>query len=45
MVSLQLWIDSLRVDADGRVLVSLPQLPATSELEAVSFLSPFIGSC
>ena len=33
MVSLQLWADSLRIAPDGRILVSLPQLPATSELE------------
>ena len=33
MVSLQLWADSLRIAPDGRFLVSLPQLPATSELE------------
>ncbi|MBW1864523.1 MAG: ATP-binding protein, partial [Deltaproteobacteria bacterium] len=36
MVSLQLWADSLRIAPDGRILVSLPQLPATSELEKVN---------
>ena len=35
MVSLQLWADSLRMASGGRILVSLPQLPATSELEKV----------
>lgn len=35
VVALQLWADSLRVAPDGRFLVSLPQLPATSELENV----------
>ncbi len=36
MVSLHLWADSLRIAPDNRILVSLPQLPATSELEKVS---------
>jgi hypothetical protein len=36
MVSLQLWADSLRIAPDGRIQVSLPQLPATSELEKVN---------
>ena len=36
MVSLHLWADSLRIAPDNQVLVSLPQLPATSELEKVS---------
>jgi len=35
-VSLQLWADSLRITPGGRIQVSLPQLPATSELEKVN---------
>jgi len=35
-VALQLWADSLRVAPKGRILVSLPQLPATEELEGVN---------
>lgn len=35
VVALQLWADSLRVAPDGRIIVSLPQLPATSELENI----------
>jgi hypothetical protein len=35
IVALQLWADSLRVLPDSRIQVSLPQLPATSELENV----------
>jgi hypothetical protein len=33
-VALQLWSDSLRVAPDGRILVTLPQLPETDELES-----------
>jgi hypothetical protein len=36
MVALHLWADSLRIAPDNRTLVSLPQLPTTSELEKVS---------
>jgi hypothetical protein len=35
MVSLQLWADSLRMHTDGRILVSIPQLPTISELDSV----------
>jgi AAA domain len=35
-VALQLWADSLRVTSEGRIIVSLPQLPATEELESVN---------
>ena len=35
VVAMQLWVNSLRVASNGRILVSLPQLPATSELENV----------
>lgn len=34
-VALQLWADSLQVAPDGRIIVSLPQLPSTDELESV----------
>jgi hypothetical protein len=33
VVALQLWIESLSVDSDGRIIVSLPKLPSTNELE------------
>ena len=35
MVSLQLWADALRIHTDGRIRVSIPQLPAISELDSV----------
>ena len=35
MVALHLWTDSLRIAPDNLILVSLPQLSATSELEKV----------
>jgi hypothetical protein len=35
-VALQLWVDSLSVSPDGKIIVNIPRLPETGELEGLN---------